>query len=210
MSDEKKIMIGGFEFSNEAEAAQARKEEEGVKYIREKTDMDNPEMVLQIYNKMIQQNLFETAVGFSYLKDLQEYLMAIPYIAKEDVLPIPVRHPVLESNIRKNVRTPAKKAKSSSDTPKTVVKEKNADYKVRYEISLFIAVILAASVIAMFFISASSGSPNILNYENKLINKYEAWEQELNEREAAVKQQEQDLGIEYIPETEMPVTESTK
>ena len=68
------MVVEGFLFANEAEAAQARKEAEGVKYVKEKAQMDDPEMVLRIYNKMIQQRLFDTAVGYSYLKDLQEYL----------------------------------------------------------------------------------------------------------------------------------------
>lgn len=192
MSDENKIIIDGFEFTNEAEAAQAKKEAEGVKYIKGKTDMDNPEMVLQIYNKIIQQRLFETSIGFAYLKDLQDYLISIPFVANEDVLPIPVRHPVLENSIRKGIRTPVK---TSAQKPAVVRKEKNADYKKRFEVTLFLAVILAVSIVGMFLVAASSNSPNILNYENKLINKYEAWEQELNEREAAVKEQEQAIGI---------------
>ena len=76
------MVVEGFLFANEAEAAQARKEAEGVKYVKEKAQMDDPEMVLRIYNKMIQQRLFDTAVGYSYLKDLQEYLQSIPFIRK--------------------------------------------------------------------------------------------------------------------------------
>ena len=55
------MVVEGFLFANEAEAAQARKEAEGVKYVKEKAQMDDPEMVLRIYNKMIQQRLFDTA-----------------------------------------------------------------------------------------------------------------------------------------------------
>ena len=77
------MVVEGFLFANEAEAAQARKEAEGVKYVKEKAQMDDPEMVLRIYNKMIQQRLFDTAVGYSYLKDLQEYLQSIPFIGRK-------------------------------------------------------------------------------------------------------------------------------
>ena len=93
------MVVEGFLFANEAEAAQARKEAEGVKYVKEKAQMDDPEMVLRIYNKMIQQRLFDTAVGYSYLKDLQEYLQSIPFIRKEDIFPIPVQHPQGEARV---------------------------------------------------------------------------------------------------------------
>ena len=47
----------------------------------------------------------------------------------------------------------------------------------------------------MFAITATSGTATVLNYEQKLIDRYEGWEQELNEREAAVKEREEELGI---------------
>ena len=68
-----RVSVGGFSFENKDEAEQAKKEIEGIKYIKAKTDMSDPEVILQVYNKMIGQKLFETAVGYSYLKDLQEY-----------------------------------------------------------------------------------------------------------------------------------------
>lgn len=187
MSDNKKsqTVINGFVFENAAEAIQAGREAEGVKYIREKTDMDNPQMVLQIYNKMIQQRLFETAVGFSFLKDLQEYLQTVPSICKEDILPIPVQHPMLAASLKRNgqktrERTPGKKE----------AKGKNADYRMRYRAMRALCIVLAICVMAMFAITATSGNATILNYETELINKYEAWEQELNEREAALLERE--------------------
>lgn len=182
------IAVDGFIFANEAEAKQAGKEAEGVKYIKEKTDMDNPEMVLRIYNKMIQQKLFETAVGYSYLKDLQEYLRSIPFIRNEDIFPIPVQHPSLEQSIRsaKRVEPPRK--------VQTVVK--HADYRKRYLLTRALSVILTICILAMFAITATTNNTTILNYENELINKYEAWEQELSEREAAVEVRERALDAE--------------
>ena len=109
------MVVEGFLFANEAEAAQARKEAEGVKYVKEKAQMDDPEMVLRIYNKMIQQRLFDTAVGYSYLKDLQEYLQSIPFIRKEDIFPIPVQHPQVEESLRKAKRAPAPKPKTCDE-----------------------------------------------------------------------------------------------
>lgn len=190
MSDNKnsQSIINGFIFENPQEAAQAGKEAEGVTYIREKTDMDNPEMVLQIYNKMVQQQLFETAVGFSFLKDLQEYLQTVPSIPKEDILPIPVQHPALEASLKKSGRTERGKAPQKKEE-----RAANTDYKIRYRAMRALCIVLAICVAAMFAITATSGNATILNYETELINKYEAWEQELNEREAAVLEREQAL-----------------
>ena len=55
----KVYVVEGFLFHNQAMAGKAVKEQEGIRYIRNKTDMNNPELVLQIYNKVIEQRLFE-------------------------------------------------------------------------------------------------------------------------------------------------------
>lgn len=190
MSDSKNgngMMVDGFRFENEAEAAQALKEVEGVKYIKAKVDMDNPEMVLNIYRKMVQQRLFETTVGFSYMKELQEYLQSMPFINKEEILPIPVSHQTLEESLKKARRGETRKQ------PVKVEKVTNPDYKRRYRMTRAISIILAICVVAMFVITATTNNTTILNYETELINKYEAWEQELNDREAALSEREQAL-----------------
>ena len=62
--------------------------------------------------------------------------------------------------------------------------------KKKYQYSLILNLILGISVAAMFLISATSHHPTILNYEEILINRYSAWEQELTEREAVLRQAE--------------------
>lgn len=187
MSENKEKMItDGFTFTNEAERIQAEKEVEGVKFIKEKLDMDKPEMVLQIYNKMVKQNLFETAVGYSYLKDLQEYLRSIPFVNNEEILPIPVQHPVLETQMRRRRPEPKKQEKVTE-------RYINIDYKNRYRVVRGIALALAVCVVAMFAISFTANTPTILNYEQQLINRYSEWEEELNEREERIIEREAEL-----------------
>ncbi len=44
-------------------------------------------------------------------------------------------------------------------------------------------------------ITATSDNATILNYESKLIDRYEHWEEELKEREAKVREREEAAGI---------------
>lgn len=186
-------IVDGFCFSNAAEAKQAVKEAEGVKYIKEKTNMDNPEMVLNIYRKMVQQNLFETAVGFAYLKELQEYLQSIPYVRNEDILPIPVKHTTLEASVKaRSKRTEPASAQKKEKVQQVV----NINYKTKFRVARTISIVLAVCVVGMFAITATTNNTTILNYEQKIINRYEEWENELNEREAIIKMREADLEIE--------------
>lgn len=193
MSDKKeKIIVNGFVFENEEEAKQAQKEIEGVKFIKEKVDMNKPEVVLDVYNKMIRQKLFETVIGFSYLKELQEYLYSIPFVDNAQILPIPVEHTILEEQFRKKRPTPKPKQQATKAKERFV----NVDYKNRYRAMTWISVVLAVCVIAMFAISATANHPTILNYEQELINRYAQWEDELTNREAVILEREAALGIE--------------
>lgn len=194
MSDKKeKIIVNGFIFENEEEAKQAQKEIEGVKFIKEKVDMNKPEAVLDVYNKMIRQKLFETVIGFSYLKELQDYLYSIPFVDNTQILPIPVEHPTLEEQLRK--KRPAQKPKQQQ-TVKAKERFVNVDYKKRYHAMKWVSIVLAVCVIAMFAISATASHPTILNYEQEIINRYTQWEEELENREAVILEREAALGIE--------------
>lgn len=197
-------IIDGFEFSNLEEAMQAAKETEGVRYIRSKTDMENPKMVLEIYNKMVSQEMFETVVGFCYLKELQNYLYDSHVIADEMILPIKVEcfaGRERTAAISEQFYEPEKKEPPAAPvlpkvTESTQPQRKivNVDYKLRSHMFGIASIILTICVVLMFLIMATSGSPTILNYENQMIDKYEEWEQELEQREAAVKERERQLG----------------
>lgn len=180
--------VGGFSFSSEQEAETAKKELEGIKYVKGKLDMDQPERVLQLYNKMTDEKLFVTAVGIAYLADLREYLESIPMINKEDIHSIYVPHPGVEEVLKEQkqkvqeVKTAAKKAAASG---KQGVLEK------KLKVSTTLNIILVICVILMFIITGTSNHPTILNYETVLINRYSAWEQDLKEREAVIREWEE-------------------
>jgi hypothetical protein len=55
---------------------------------------------------------------------------------------------------------------------------------------LVLCITLLLCVIGMFYVNSTINSPTILNYEEKILDKYSAWEQELTQREAAVKEKE--------------------
>ena len=194
--------------ANAKEAEQAKKEIEGIKYIKTKTDMNDPEVVLQVYNKMIEQKLFETAVGYSYLKDLQEYLTTIPFIKNEDILPIPVTHPRLEASLKKQKREIAQKERvravrarqREKKLAKIDRKALETESSGKLKISLCVNAILVVCVVAMFAMTLTSDSPTIVDYQSKLLNRYASWEQELTEREKAVSEKEQELGIQVDTE----------
>ena len=192
--------VEGFSFEKEEDAVQAKKELEGVLYIKSKLDMENPEKVLQIYNRTVKENAFKTPVGIYYLHELQQYLKEIPYIKASTILPIPTESLGLQKEEVRNVR-------EGQAEPERKIKQKNIDFRKRYKATFSVAVVLLIMVIAMFVITLTSNTPTILNYENQLINRYEHWEQELNEREKELDEREKKL-TSWI-EMESPVTNLT-
>lgn len=191
-SEKNLYIVEGFSFSSEHEAEQAKKELEGVKYVRGKLDMDQPDRVLQLYNKMVDERLFVTAVGLAYLTDLREYLVTIPYVNNEEIHPIYVVHPAVDEAIKEQKQIQKEKvqeAKSAAQKAVNAAKDTNLSGKLR--VSFLLNIILTICVFLMFIISGTSSHPTILNYETVLINRYSAWEQELTEREAVIREWEQ-------------------
>lgn len=64
---------------------------------------------------------------------------------------------------------------------------------LRFSIAVNLFLLILAVGIAV--ITLMDSNPNIINYENKIVDKYAEWEQALEEREQAVKQREQELGL---------------
>ena len=191
---------GGFVFRTKKEAELAQREIEGTKYLRQKLDMENPNAVFSIYQNLIEQDLFETPVGYCFLKELRDYLLMIPAISNEEVLAIPIRYPQTEEEEKKQKKEQKKeeqrkerqREKEKAKNKKEQKKEGKND-KGRCQFFMVTSLILLISVVSMMLLAATSDNVNILNYENKLIDKYSSWEQELEEREQAVKEQEQAL-----------------
>ena len=192
------VEIDGFLFSDPAEIAQAKKEMEGIRYLRTKLDRDNPEQVLLVYNQAVDQQLFATPVGYYFLKELQDFLITIPFIKDEDIHRITITERMTETFEKSRKKTVQEKKKQAvrqyEDERKLREKKihaKNTDYKARFAVALVFVFLLLAMVVAMFAINVvSKDNVTIINYENQLINKYEEWEKELEERENELNERE--------------------
>lgn len=198
--------VEGYEFETKELAEAAGRELEGIKYIRAQTRLDNPEVVLSLYNKLIFREVFETPIGYQFLYELQEYLRTVPVIRNEDIPPIPVYATLQEQkqedaedtqNAAKAHREAKKHAKRLDQAASELAAAKRGDkkdYKKAYRNSMIFSGICVLIILGMFLITIISGNNvTILNYENAIVDKYEAWELELEEREAAVSQKEAEL-----------------
>lgn len=182
MSENNNLTVSGFTFANEKDAELAREEEKKIYFIRTKLNMNNPESVLVIYNKMIKNRVLRTPMGMSFLQELHDYLMEQPGIDDEEVSSIPL---YISYNSEAVEDAPMRSRRIRANSVRT--------YKREYDICRLIIALLICCIIAMFCITMKADNPNILNYETAIQNKYAQWAQELNEKEAQLKERERAL-----------------
>lgn len=181
-------MIDGFAFADDADVSLAAAEIEKIKYIAGRMNMDNPKGVLAVYDKLITSGIFVTPVGYEYLRTLQNYLYKNSQIPDEAVKEIPV--PISYTRAL-NIRSEEREEKMNAQREMRTLRK---TFKNEYKISLIVNIILVIMVIAMFVITLKAENPNMINYRTAILNQYSEWEQELSEREAAIKQRELELG----------------
>lgn len=182
-----KSIIDGFSFADDADVSLASSEIEKIKYIAGKMNMDNPRGVLAVYDKLITSGIFVTPVGYEYLRTLQSYLYKCKDIPDDAVkeIPVPISY-TRALNLRSEERDERMQAERQMRTLRKT-------FRTEYKVSLIVNIILIIMVIAMFVITLKAENPNMINYRTAILNQYSEWEQELNEREAAIKQRELEM-----------------
>ena len=68
-------------------------------------------------------------------------------------------------------------------------------YKDKFIKMIIVNVALVIIIAAMAVIMMTSSNPTIIDYENKLQDKYSGWEEELSSREAVIKEKENQINM---------------
>ena len=189
--DNKVITVSGFAFENPTVGEEALKEQEAIEYVSKQLNFNDTKSLLALYNQMVRRRMFHTEVGYAYLKNIQDYLMKTD-IDPADIESIPVNIDYNAGN-ENNISPKRDVSDKSVGNANNDIKLRQREIKLKNKLKRYqrltvtfitIAVILAATVAAMFVIAFTSDNPTILNYEEVLQNKYAAWEQDLEAREA--------------------------
>jgi hypothetical protein len=179
--NENNNIVKGYCFGSAEDAEIARQEENKIDYLEEHMDYGKTENILMVYKKAIESRIFTTPVGWEYLKTLQKELNERSDL-KEDIPPVAL-YTVFAHRVGDDIKVPA---------PRIPEKVKD-NTKKKFATSVIVNIMLVAVIGAMFYIAYTSDNPNILNYEHNLVNKYAQWEQELSERENALREKERNL-----------------
>ena len=187
MTDDNNILVvEGYKFSSTKDSDLAKREVKKVAYLNKNIGSLSPDKVLDLYNRTIDDKVFQTPIGWSYLQTLREWLLQADY-SEEEVQPIPL-YCVFARSIDEEVPR-------SRQRIATTKKKEKVTYRANYLTSLVVNIILCILVAAMIILAKNSNTPNIVNYRECIIDQYSSWEDSLTERERAVREKENELGI---------------
>ena len=186
MADNTEWIVDGFRFGTDKDAQLAMGERKKIERLEAKLDYQNPKMLYAVYKKAVDNRIFVTPVGYDFLKKLQRCLKENP--ASEEMIPeIPVSGVY---SFRESTNPAVEKIKASQR--KVRKKPENKEFFSR-RTSIYVNVALTVLIVIMFFITATGKSPNILNYEQVIQNRYAQWEQNLSQRESVIREKEKAL-----------------
>jgi len=186
MADKADWVVEGFQFGTEQDAKLAKSEKSKVQRLENRIDYNNLEIILAVYNKAVDNRVFKTPVGYEYLKKLQSILKEASDLG-ETVADIPVQGVY---SLRESTSPAVERVKASRKKPKPTRK------MIGLRTSVFINVVLLLLVALMFLISMTGSNPTVLNYKHAIQNEYSQWEEELSQRESAVREKERELLLE--------------
>ena len=177
--------IDGFLFQDRKEYENALKEKDTITVLKNKVNLQDGKNALKVYNRFVKEDTFRTIYGFHFLAELRESLIESGFVTEDMLAPISVQE-------RKASLPPVKKKKKQEDFPEEgkyeqLYKDGKANIK-KFKIAIVALVVI---LVAMFVITIKS-QYSVFTYftdyktkmEEELVNKYETWEKELDQREA--------------------------
>lgn len=178
----REYIVDGFLFLSREDAAAAREEMKKARYLQRHLSAQTVETIRELYQKALEDRIFQTPVGLAFVSELRERLIE-EGIEEFDIEPIPVYYDVVQNKMREGFE--------KKEEPREEPRKESG----RLKVSVVFNVILGLLVAIMFYVAMTGNNPNILNYESVIVNKYAAWEQELTGREQAVREKEKEFGI---------------
>lgn len=169
--------IEGFYFEDEAVAKQAMKEYMYIEKMKDSVSALRPEDLKEFYHKLIDKHIFCTQVGYTYLYEIRCTLVEVLNIDPDELDEIII---------------PAAFEEAKSGASGDASEREDEIYSLKRSKKLLSACVgILLIVIAGFFaIIATNEDIGYINTENKILNKYAKWQEELEAREQALEERE--------------------
>jgi len=174
--------VGGYVFADEYDYKEAKKEEDSVKYIKANADLKDLNKTIKLYNKLVERGTFKTVIGMDFLKELRERILAEKIVDEESLPCIRVEK---SGGTKAYSSAISREAENRYNELNKSLKDKLRNLRI---INAFLVLIIAAMILVALFAKDSYSE-----IENEILNKYAAWEEELDSRQKALDQREAEL-----------------
>lgn len=181
-------VVGGFQFDNAEDAQTARQEQLNIETLKNRIDLTNEDNMLALYCKLAEKRVFRTPVGFQFLGEFRDFLTG-DLKMEEEKLPV-IYVP------------PGRGISRAQQEQLEFLQNESRQFDVQKRKYLITIGVLIFIIVAMFVITILNPNVGYINTENKILNRYAGWEEELTKREARIREREAELGIDSPAESE--------
>jgi len=195
--------VDGYQFDSKADYEQALREQSTIKNIREKMNLSDPKIVLSLYNQAVSKRTFKTPVGYAFLKKLRDALISSGIVDDSTLNCVPVVAEEALASARKRTSKAADKktsAVSSRGVSDSRLQTQYENEKKRRIALSFVVAGLIAAIVGIFVLTFRSKYSYITyftdyetNIRNEVIDEYEEWKQQLDDKEKELDEREQAL-----------------
>ncbi len=191
---EERFELGAFSYADKVMADDAERELKRIQKLEQQIDYDKPRVVHLLYDKMINASSLRTPEGLIYMSQMYGFLREHSTELDHELKGIPVEmfSGITRTRETENV-TDMKLTEENFNKLKRSLKRERQESRNRILSHRIVIGFLAAAIVVMFLIAFKSDTPNILNYETALQNKYAAWDAELTEREAKLREKSAEI-----------------
>ncbi len=168
----------GFTFRSEEELTEAKKEAEVVAYIRSQADLGNVKTAVKLYNRLIEKGTLVTTLGIAFLQELRSRALDSGLVAESSLHPLP---------------EPVKQEKLQQEKKPSKEKKLLEFYKEKSKRLTFTVVVLCIVIVILFAIRLFGTASPFADYEQKVLDQYAGWKEELTEKEEQLHQWENRL-----------------
>jgi len=168
MERRKEYTYQGFVFTSEEELTEAKKEAEVVAYIRSQADLGNVKTIVKLYNRLVEKGTLVTALGIAFLQELRSRALESGTVAESSLKPLP---------------EPVKKEPVRFDPKQSKERKLLQLYKERCQKLTFVVVVLCIVIVILFAIRLFGTASPFADHEQKVLDEYAGWKEELTEWE---------------------------
>lgn len=195
--EKNEYQLDGFLFQTKEDYDRAVKEKETIAYLKANSNPDDMKALLRIYNRSIEKESFRTVIGMEYMSDIRKRLIASGLASKEALAPIPVQRSTVfikgrsddKSGSGANLERQLKHYKDAYESASAGKTIKN--------LAIVILIVIIFAMILITYKTKYSVFTYFTDYKekmrNEVIDEYENWQEELEQKEQELKDREEKL-----------------